>query len=251
MASPAISPKFRSKEPGFPVIDSPSEWVPALIDLEVPWDTWLDVRVYLQNKKLDVHPIQAGDGSPIVIAEWPRSGPGHYRLETKIGESVTRSDVTIRPSKISEESYEQLIDDLEDRLPASIAIGLQAGGALGGLNLTDRSESTLAEQVVRLRRAVMGTEHQLGLAAVLPLISESPHSILLSEELWVKRDQTRRPPLIDFRKLWPASGIWEKTVCPSRLSIAVLNAVSTFTRTGYSNSLSKGFNLSLMYYYGY
>ena len=237
MASPAISPKFRSKEPGFPFIDSPSEWVPALIDLDVPWDMWLDARVYLQNKKLDVHPVQAGDGSPIVIAEWPRSGPGHYRLETKIGESVTRSDVTIRPSKISEESYEQLIDDLEDRLPASIAIGLQAGGALGGLNLTDRSESTLAEQVVRLRRAVMGTGQSLGLAAVLPLISESPHSILLSEELWVKRDQARRPPAHRFPQAVARIG----NLGEDRLPIQVMDSRVERSFDVYENRLLKFF----------
>ena len=119
------------------------------MELQVDPSQWLDTRVNLQGVELEVYQRKGPDGDPIVVAEWPRSGPGFYRLVTQIGEVSSSVDIAIRPKKISEESYERLIDDLETHLPASIAIGLQNGGALAGVERLENRESTLEEQILR------------------------------------------------------------------------------------------------------
>lgn len=193
MALLHISHKFRSTKKGLPIIELPSEWTPALIDIDIPVDQWLDAKVYLQGQELEMVLRKIDDGSTVVVAEWPRSGPGNFRLEIRTVQSITASEIKIIPSKISEDEYNELIDELESTLPASIAIALNEGGALGGIDLADIRRSTLDEQVLRLRRAVLGTDQQMGLAGVLPRISESPHRVLVTDELWVRQELARRP----------------------------------------------------------
>ena len=217
MESPAISHKFRSTEAGYPYIDAPYEWTPALMELQVDPSQWLDTRVKLQGVELEVYQRKGPDGDPIVVAEWPRSGPGFYRLVTQIGEVSSSVDIAIRPKKISEESYERLIDDLETNLPASIAIGLQNGGALAGVERLENRESTLEEQILRLRRAVLGSEGKSGLSQTLPRIAESPHSILISDYSWVKRDRVHRPAAHRFAQAFARPGNIDENGLPVQM----------------------------------
>ena len=84
------------------------------MELQVDPSQWLDTRANLQGVELDVYQRKGPDGDPIVVAEWPRSGPGFYRLVTQIGEVTSSADIVIRPKKISEESETQ-IEFLYDR----------------------------------------------------------------------------------------------------------------------------------------
>ena len=237
MVSQAISHKFRSTASGHPLLDSPSEWELALVDVQVPPNDAVRVQVFLQGRLLEVSIRFDADNIPFVTCEWPRSGAGNYLLETRIGDSIARTEITIRPSKISTESYDRLIEDLEGYLPASIAIGLQTGGALGGLDLIERRASTLSEQVLRLRRAVMGTEDHLGIAAVLPKISEAPHSVLVTDELWVNLDDARRPPPHRF----PQAIVRPGNLGEDRLPFQVIDSRVDRSFDVYENRLLKFF----------
>ena len=86
-----------------------------------------------------------------------------------------------------------MLEDLDARLPASVAIGLQRTGALAGLKLPQPGETTLAQEMVRLRRAVNGTENRPGLIELLPTLAYSPHQILKTNEIWVRQEQVRQP----------------------------------------------------------
>ena len=219
MDSPVISHKFRSHEPPFPIIDNPSEWTPALIEIDAETVDWENrrVKVILQNAELDVT-MRLTDGSHMVVANWPRSGPGLYRLTTEINGITTKTDITIKPSKISEAAYERLINDLETKLPASIAIGLQNNGGFSGVASLEHRESTLEEQVLRLRRVVLGTPGNPGLAQVLPKISESPHSILLSDISWVGREYARRPATHRFTEAFVRPGNIDEEGLPIQIA---------------------------------
>ena len=95
--------------------------------------------------------------TPRVVAEWPRSGTGHYQLELTLRRRhARRRQIALWPRKITQSSYLQLLDDLE-QLPPAIAVALQQAGALAGVKLTPPSETTLASELQRLRRAVNGT----------------------------------------------------------------------------------------------
>jgi len=100
----------------------------------------------------------------------------------------------IRPHKINDTAYALMIDDLQRRLPTSIAIGLQKAGAFSGLHLLPPEEGTLAQELVRLRRAIDGVDGvRPGLAAVLRELAYDHYAVFRSYEPWVDRRTVRRP----------------------------------------------------------
>ena len=121
------------------------------------------------------------------------SGTGGYELELlERGEIVERRRCEVRPEKLSEHAYRQLIDDLQDRLPATVAIALQRAGALAGLRIIPRAGSTRAEELHRLRRACHGTRERAGLIDVLRALARTPHQVLMTVDVWTPRDRARR-----------------------------------------------------------
>lgn len=197
MGSPPTSDTFRFLDSAGRVTAAPGEWTSARIALDVPEDRWNRVCLTLQGQRLDVVLRMAaahGEERPLIVADWPRLGPGRYRLELSVGDGpVSTSDILIRPSKISQAAFEGLIEDLETRLPASIAIALQRLGALAGIHLLPPGETTRAQELTRLRRAVQGADRRLGLSTVLPAIGRDPYRMLRQEEPWLDRSQARRP----------------------------------------------------------
>jgi predicted component of viral defense system (DUF524 family) len=128
-----------------------------------------------------------------VLAEWPLSGTGRYRLTLEFGDAADPpQEVEVAPEKISPTAYGRLIDDLQTDLPASIAIGLQRAGALAGLHLRPPGETTLGQELARLRRAVTDTNGRPGLASMLRTIAKDPHRILRKVDVWVGRERVRR-----------------------------------------------------------
>jgi hypothetical protein len=174
-------------------IAAPGEWAPARVEVLVPATSWEQVALFCQGGPLPLL-LAHLDGRARIVAEWPRSGPGHYRLRlTRANEATYERSVTIAPHKISPAAFSQLILDLESQLPAAIAIGLQRLGALSGITLQPPAESTLAAELVRLRRAVEGDRGRPGLIGILEHVARDPHQVLASHDEWVRRDLARRP----------------------------------------------------------
>jgi hypothetical protein len=173
-------------------IDAIPEWMPALIDLTIPVEAWPTAELRIQGISVETL-VRRLHGASRILANWPRSGPGHYRLQFTAGSMTQTRQITIRPRKISEAAYERMLEDLETRLPATVAIALQRAGALAGITLPPPGETTLAQELQRLRTAIRGTPSRPGLARVLVDVAHDPHRVLQTEELWVRQDRARRP----------------------------------------------------------
>lgn len=173
-------------------LNSLVEWAPALIEVGVPLDLWQTMTLTSQGFVLATS-VRKLNGKARIVAEWPRSGPGHYELCVSAEDVRHTRLVTIQPRKISETAYKTMLEDLEAQLPATVAIALQRAGALAGITLPPPGETTLAQELQRLRTAINGTVVRPGLARVLIDIARDPHRILQAEELWVHQERSRRP----------------------------------------------------------
>ncbi|MDZ8223454.1 DUF2357 domain-containing protein [Nostoc sp. ChiVER01] len=176
------------------IIAAPSEWQPAWLEVNVPQEKLQQTRLWLQDKKLPLLVMDLS-GKFRVLAEWPRSNPGYYQLRLEYQNEIEEQTIAVWPQKISREAFAQMLEDLDSRLPTSVAIGLQRTGALAGLKLPQLSETTLAQELLRLRRAINGAGNRLGLSEILSQLARNPHQILKTNEIRVRQDQVRRPPL--------------------------------------------------------
>lgn len=145
-----------------------------------------------QGEELSIYQRRLGE-KVRVLADWPRSNPGYYRLRLEYQGEVEEQTITVWPQRISREAFAQMLEDLDTRLPTSVAIGLQRTGALTGLKLPRLGEITLAQELVRLRRAVNGTEERPGLTEILCKLACEPYQILKTNEIWVLQERARRP----------------------------------------------------------
>lgn len=176
---------------GIPLI-APREWESAWVEALIPVDGWAAAELARNGAELPLSLRHIG-GSPRVLAEWPRSGPGNYHLRLVAGPDVEERTVSVAPAKISPGAFARMLEDLEFRLPASVALGIQRAGGLAGMRLPPPDRTTLEAELFRLRRAVQGGGGRPGLRDLLPEIARDPHRVLATAEHWVRRDFARRP----------------------------------------------------------
>lgn len=175
-------------------IAGPGEWMEAQVEVRLSPQEWERVRLVRQTTEELPLSLSRLKGRTRVLARWPRSDTGHYRLTLLFDEMVIEEQIiTIQPGKISPAAYRQLLEDLEIHLPASIVLGLQRNAAFGGIKILPPGESTLAMELARLSRAINGNAERMGLAQVLNELATNPHKILATTELWVPRERARRP----------------------------------------------------------
>ena len=192
MDQPATSPKFQFVDASGGPIDVPREWEPSTLEVGVTPAEWPGTQLKLQGE-----PFSSAKATPswrnTVSIEWPRSGPGNYLIELIAPSGSASTSFTIRSEKLSRIALARTIDALESGLPTSIAVGLQRLGGLQGIRLLPPRESTLAQEILRLRRAVRGTSRRPGLAQTLRIISRDPYRIFRSDDVWMRADRVRRP----------------------------------------------------------
>jgi hypothetical protein len=172
-------------------LPAPREWRRGFVGVDIPVEDLPRARLLRNGETLNLIAKPSGSGLS-VLAEWPLTGTGRYRLVLDVRDLHETRDVTVHPEKISDHAYAQLIDDLQTSLPASIAVSLQKLGALAGLELRPPGETTIEQELHRLRIAVVGGVGSLGLSGVLPQIARDPHRILIKTEHWVQRERARR-----------------------------------------------------------
>jgi hypothetical protein len=197
VSPPTSSPETPAPLLGFRGLDgtplvAPDEWAPAYVEVRVPVEDRHRVRVARNGSALPIL-LRVLDGSELIVAEWPRSGPGHYSLSLECPPIRTEQRLTITPKKITREAFAVLLDDLERRLPAAVALALQRAGALSGIKLLPPEELTHAQELQRLRRVVQGTTGRMGLAAVLAALAHDPHRVLRTVTVPVRAGDARRP----------------------------------------------------------
>ena len=192
MDSPAISIEIGFLTTDGQPIDEPREWSEALVIIAVESNTWEATRLTVNDVGRPLS-LRSVGGRVRVVADWPRSNAGGYLLRVEQGATVSTRRISIQPSKLSEGAFEALLVDLESRLPAAVAIGLQQVGGLAGLTILPPAETTVAEEVARLGRAITGTAGRPGLVAVLPELARDPHRMLEIDERWAQTRHARRP----------------------------------------------------------
>jgi hypothetical protein len=191
MGSPATS-RLRALDRDGRPLDAPLEWEGGFVEVAVATDLWEGAVLERDDRPLALS-LRRFAGEPRVVAEWPRSGTGRYQLTLALPDGSTEGATwTIQPRKITPAAYYRMLEALEMRLPVSIALGLQRLGALTGIRFEAATESTLAQELARLRRAVDGSASRPGLAKILPLVARDPHRVLSSAESWVPRERARR-----------------------------------------------------------
>lgn len=193
MASPPIS-NLAFHTLAFGKLVHPREWQPALVEILRPPESWRRLKLTLQGKAQPLR-LECRDGRDVILTNWEHSSAGRYRL-CLFEDDTLVDDVTINvlPEKISQEGFEALLDELENDLPTSIAVGLNRLGGLAGVKLqTARRERTVEQEFLHVERALEGVPGRPGLREVLSAIAQDPHKILKTISVWSKTERARRP----------------------------------------------------------
>jgi hypothetical protein len=189
---PTSEPPIRLLDATGLACDTPREWQPHWVEVDVPPMEWETAELRRNGLPLPLALRRLG-GAVRVVAEWPRSGTGSYALALRTPAGEHGRVVTVHPEKLSPAAFARLLEDLELHLPAAVAVALQQAGGLAGMELLPPELSTVPEELLRLRRAVEGTTERAGLADALAEIARDPHQVLHARELWVRRAAARRP----------------------------------------------------------
>ena len=192
MALPATLPSIRFLDTTGVPMDELREWTEAFIEVDIEPAGWEAARLTVNGTEQALSLRRLG-GHVRVVANWPRANAGTYELRAELGSASTARHVTINPGKLSQDAFNALLSDLETRLPAAVAIALQRAGGLAGLAILPPEETTVPQEVARLRRVVQGSATRPGLAPVLHDLARDPHRVLKGEELWTRTHKARRP----------------------------------------------------------
>lgn len=173
----------------------PREWQTAtvLVDWVRP-ELWMDARAFIQGEPLPLR-LQMFQGTAKVVADWERAAAGTWKIRVTSGYESIDHTFFIEPAKISRAEVEVLVDDLEERLPPSIALRLARCGASVGLSWKPPSggAATVAHEIEQVRRAVEGAPRSAGLVDVLHRLASNPHPVFVTEQRWVRTETARRP----------------------------------------------------------
>ena len=231
-----VAELVRIIRPDGSVLLEPPEWEEVLIEVLVPVVRWQDVALDRNGVPLSLSLRQIG-GSARVVANWPRSGPGRYRLRAIIDGGVHEIIAHVRSAKLSADDFGHLIEDVQFSLPLAVALALQRAGGLAGIALASPREATLAEELERLRRAVRGTSDVRGLTALLRAIARDPHHMLSAHEPWLPRESARRPApaMLSHALLRPGN------LTPDSMPLFVVDARVQHTVDVYENRLVRAF----------
>jgi hypothetical protein len=191
MASPATT-RLHPLDNGGGRLEAPREWTPGLVEVDIAPALWEQAKLECNDRALSLS-LRRLRGQQKVVAVWPQAKTGHYELRLSLPDAPTeRVTWSVQPSKISTSAYLKMLEALEQRLPVSIALSLQRLGALTGLRFKEPAESTIAQELATLKRAVEGFPQRPGLETILPLVARDPHRVLSSGEAWVSRSRAKR-----------------------------------------------------------
>lgn len=155
MSHVAAEPLLRIRALGGSEVAAPREWEPMLVEALIPPDEWQRASLHVNGRRVPLSLREIATGVR-VIGDWERRGPGHYRVALDSPSLRGTTMLTVESSKLPSAELTQLLEDLEARLPASIAIGLQRTGGLVGAVPAPSRPSTLAGELARLRKRLWG-----------------------------------------------------------------------------------------------
>ncbi len=171
---------------------TPLEWEPGFLEVVTDHTDWASLELTIQSRPTDLMSRRFG---PVrcVVAVWDRSPAGRYRIRVRRDREIVDRVVDVHPAKINPAELETIIEELETSLAGSVAMAIQAGGGLAGIELVPPSAMTIAGEIERIQRAIVGDETTPGLAALLPTIARRPHRMLRTHDQWTRSERARRP----------------------------------------------------------
>ena len=221
---------------GLPVA-VPREWEPGTLVLaDVPLERWADVQVTLNGRPLAVR-VERVAGVPRVTVPWDRAGAGRWRVAVRDGASLAEAVIHIRSAKLSDAALAAMVEDLETRLPASVAIGLDRLGAFAGLSFRPPGPATLAQEFEEIRQALEGAAGRPGLIETLNRLGRDPHVVLADREIWTPAERVRRPVPGRLAAALGRAG----NLTAERLPLRLVDARSEPTHDTYENRLVREF----------
>jgi hypothetical protein len=189
MVSPPTS-RFCFWRDGQP-LGYPEEWQDGVLEVPCPQEVWQDAQMTVNGRRLELF-VQRLAGRTRVLATWERANAGHYHVKAMWPGHKVEETFTVRPSKLSDQAFSALLEDLETRLPAEIAVALKQGGGLVGIKVTPAKEMTAAAELARLRRAVSGANGAVGLTTILKALSRQPYAVLRHTDQLMRYEAVRR-----------------------------------------------------------
>jgi PD-(D/E)XK nuclease superfamily/Domain of unknown function (DUF2357) len=192
MASSPIS-RISFVTSGGDPIAAPLEWQRGLVVLECGLPELELVELRRNDTPLELLARRV-NGQLRVVADWPPSDAGYYSLMLSWGDGSRPDDeyaCQVLPAKLDQAEVEELVRDLQERLPASLAFALSRRGAFAGVTLVPPGDATLEQELDHLRRAVDGGPGRAGLAALLRSIARQPHQVLETEVHWTTSERAR------------------------------------------------------------
>lgn len=174
-------------------MNGPGEWKSAILDLELPLEAIADTVVRINGHELPVMARSLGDRIALTM-DWPRTGPGRYTIESHHAGEIKSCVVAVPSAKLGEDRWWSMIHDLQDRLTASIAIGLQRLGGLEGMEILEADSVTLNAELTRIYQAIYGDGTRAGLVQIIPAVVRDPHTRLVAEDRMVPVHQARTIP---------------------------------------------------------
>lgn len=218
------------------VIPSPVEGSICGIAIDVP----IELRPYISLRLGGyVMPVFANEGA--TYAEWPASSAGHYELFLDCHQIREQRRVTVMPRCFAESDFDTIVRDLTEALPHSIVSKLlECGANVGAIPARD-GRSALEEEFHKLRRAIRGTNEQLGILQILPLLQHNCQKILKSKLELRSINKLRRP---DMSRLPQAMSIPGNVVSATRL-YQMFDTTVEGSLEAYENKLVKVYVLAV------
>lgn len=173
-------------------IARPGEGRKCGIVIDVPKEMHSQILLTLEGEQLSVHTVGSAAAA---FAKWPPSNPGNYTLSLICGDIREQKTVTVMPEHFTETDIATLLSDLTDLLPKSIAAHLRQCGAQVGAEQAREQSSSVEEEWLKLRQAIVGTNEKLGLLQILPIIQRECNQILLPRLEVRTANKIRRPDI--------------------------------------------------------
>jgi hypothetical protein len=189
-------------------IPEPIEWTKGKILVRIPPDEYRHYRLSVNGERLQLtRTVDEASSGERVEAQWDRHGTGSYRIELSrvLAEGTLKPEAQtsyrIWPKKLSKESFSSMLLELDMGLPAKVSIALQQLGSLAGVEILRPDQTTVAQELQRLHRAVDGTSDRPGLPHSLAKIASDPYRMLRTTVSWCKIADSRRPDLSRFDQI--------------------------------------------------
>lgn len=174
------------------LLQSPIDGLDCGISVDIPRDSEQVASLKLGTREL---PIWFIENSLCALSAWPACGPGQYTLSLECGDIQEQQIITVLPRHFTEKQVNQILHDLTETLPNSIASSLQQCGGLKGKSVQANQEPSVEQQYLRLTKAIRGSKERLGILQILPMIQRDCYQVLVARHELRATNRARRPDI--------------------------------------------------------